>query len=341
MGGKIVLIFLLCTAFLSHRTLAIDSVRLEKRGENSFIIHQVEKGETLYAISKRYKADVNQIIAINRVQNSSIDIGQFLEIPYGEVKLTGKSHTVAKGETLYSIAKKYDVTVNELKDWNSLRTNSLDIGQVVTVGDFRRVRAVEETIKQDEPIVKTQTQSIDKPMEKPVTKEKYSYFVQTGDNLKSISEKFKVNQDSIIFWNDLKSTKLSIGQELKFPFKVSQEQVAVVSEVANYNKTAYGSKKRAQEEGGVKKVYEEGLAKQVDQSIETNKFLALHRTLRVGTVLQVRNLMNNETIYVRIVGKLPDTGINDNTMIRLTPVAFKRLGIIDDKALVEIIYFDN
>jgi len=341
MGGKISLIFLLLITILPIQIQALDSVRLEKRGENTFIIHQVEKGETLYAIAKRYKIDVNQIISINRVQNNSIDIGQFLEIPYGDVKLSGKSHKVAKGETLYSIAKKYDVTVNELKEWNSLRTNSLDVGQVITVGDFRRVRAVEEPIKKNEPIVKEPVETAIKPAEKPLKKESYSYFVQTGDNLRNIAEKFKVNQDSVIFWNDLKTTKLDIGQELKFPFIVSQEQVAVVSEVANYSKTSYGSKKRTQEEGGVKKVYEEGLAKQVDQSIETNKFLALHRTLRVGTVLQVRNLMNNETIYVRIVGKLPDTGINDNTMIRLTPIAFKRLGIIDDKSLVEIIYFDN
>lgn len=334
-------VFILFICFLSlHQAFGIsDSIRLEKKGENYFIIHQVEKGETLYAIARRYGAEVNQVIAINRVQNNAIDVGQFLEIPYGEVTLTGKTHTVARGETLYSIAKNYNVTVDDIKQWNSLRSNSLNVGQVLTIGDLRRVREEKSPIE-----VKEKIEELVNEPKTQNTAEKgksYTYYVQTGDNLKSIAEKFKTPQDSIIAWNELKSTQLSIGQTLVFPFEVKKEQVAVISEVANYSKTAYGSKKRSQEEGGVKKVYEEGIAKVVDQSIETTKFLALHRSLRVGTVLQVRNLMNNETIYVRVVGKLPDTGINENTMIRLTPVAFKRLGIIDEKSLVEIIYFDN
>ena len=51
--------------------------------------------------------------------------------------------------------------------------------------------------------------------------------------------------------------------------------------------------------------------------------------------------MNNSTAYVRVVGTLPNTGINKNVMIRLTESVFENLGIIDKKALVEITYFDN
>ncbi|MFZ9045660.1 MAG: hypothetical protein ACO2ZZ_07320, partial [Cyclobacteriaceae bacterium] len=109
----------------------------------------------------------------------------------------------------------------------------------------------------------------------------------------------------------------------------------------DYRETAYGSKYKIEKDGGVSKLYEEGIAKATNKQFNTSKYLALHRTLSVGTVFQVKNLMNNQTIYVRVVGKLPNTGINEGIMIRLTPKAFERLGIIDEKALVGITYFDE
>ena len=86
------------------------------------------------------------------------------------------------------------------------------------------------------------------------------------------------------------------------------------------------------------KVYEEGIAMEIENSPKTKKYLCLHRSLAIGTILQVKNLMNSQSIFVRVVGKLPEIGANENVLIRLSSVAYKRLGAIDAKFPVELSY---
>jgi LysM repeat protein len=316
MKCNLIILFLLGGYYLQAMS-PVDSIRLEERKGNYFIIHQVDAGETVFSIARRYGVDSKTVVKINRIRNNDIQSGQFLEIPYGEVNLGGKVHTVDRGETLFSIATTYGVTVEEIKKWNRLRTSRLSIGQELRI---------EEII----------------PVEKPEPDEpSFIYYVQTGETLQAIADRVNVPVDSIMIWNDLKSSEVTIGQSLTFPFEVKKDSIAVISEVPAYTPSNYGSKLRINEEGGVKRVIEEGIARKIDTSLETDKYLALHRDLDIGDVIEVKNLMNNTIIYVRVVGKLPDTGINQNVMVRFTSIAFKRLGIIDDKALVELTYFKD
>jgi rare lipoprotein A (peptidoglycan hydrolase) len=81
-----------------------------------------------------------------------------------------------------------------------------------------------------------------------------------------------------------------------------------------------------------------GLASPIAGKTDTQKYLALHRTAQVGTIIQVRNEMNNLSVFVRVVGKLPNTGINDKITIRITQAAYESLGGINDRIPVEISY---
>lgn len=300
-----------------------DSVRLEEQGDKKFVIHQVDPGETLYSLSKRYDSEIEAIRSTNSIRGNSLEVGQVLRIPYqlNESKSDNSSgeskgvHIVQKGETLFSISQLYETSIEDLKKWNALTSNEISVGQRLIVKSNPA-----GSVKKD-----------DKPM--------YTYYVRTGETLVSIAKKFDVPEDSIVQWNQLKKRKLSPGQSLIFPFELPDDTIEKVTSVSRYDNTNYGSKMRSEEEGGVAKIVEEGLAKKIDEDLNTTKFLALHRSLRIGTIFQVKNLMNNERIYVRVVGKLPDTGINENVMIRLTPISFEKLGILDDKALVEITYF--
>jgi len=64
----------------------------------------------------------------------------------------------------------------------------------------------------------------------------------------------------------------------------------------------------------------------------------MHRTAPIGTIMQVKNEMNNLTVFVRVIGKLPDTGENTNVTIRISKTAYDRLGAIDKRFPVEISY---
>ncbi len=100
------------------------------RIEGTLLIHRVLKGETLFAISRIYNVDVNTILEMNPEANSGLQKGQELKIPVNKVETDDMSdiqpaqedslirHRVIQGETLYAIAKRYDVNIDEIKKAN-------------------------------------------------------------------------------------------------------------------------------------------------------------------------------------------------------------------------------
>lgn len=89
----------------------------------------VQRGDTLYSISKRYNAPIRDIIEINNLTPPyTLIIGRQLRMP------SAKYHTVAKGDTLYNISKRYNVDVTTLSRFNNLQTPyTLSIGQRLAI----------------------------------------------------------------------------------------------------------------------------------------------------------------------------------------------------------------
>ncbi len=70
----------------------------------------------------------------------------------------------------------------------------------------------------------------------------------------------------------------------------------------------------------------------------SDKYLALHKTATIGTIIFVKNQMNDNVVIVRVIGALPNTGINDKINIKLSRVAFEKLDAKDDIIPVELTY---
>lgn len=89
----------------------------------------VQKGDTLYSISKRYNVPLRDLIEANNLTPPyTLTIGRTLRLPLA------KTHTVAKGDTLYSISKRYDVDLTTLSKFNNLQTPyTLSIGQKLAI----------------------------------------------------------------------------------------------------------------------------------------------------------------------------------------------------------------
>lgn len=99
-------------------------------------IHVVSKGETIYAISKKYGISIAHIKSINEIKSNIIDINQKLKIGYSEsaeIKETPGVYKIKNGDTLYSIARQHNLTVQELKTLNNIESNIISIGQELTV----------------------------------------------------------------------------------------------------------------------------------------------------------------------------------------------------------------
>ena len=107
---------------------------------------EVQKGDTLYSLSQKYKVSLRGIIEENNLSAPySLNVGQILHFP---VK---KTYVVAKGDTLYSIAKKHDVNVISLSRANNLSAPySLNVGQVLDVsGSVTSEKATVKSIKKN------------------------------------------------------------------------------------------------------------------------------------------------------------------------------------------------
>ncbi len=120
---------------LTSNTIQIGQVLKIPTNEDEDIEYQnyqVKAGDTLYQIAKNYKTTVNELKKINNLSSDILSIGQILKVPVTDEE-SYIDYVVEKGNTLYSIAQKYNTTVNELKKINNLSSDILSIDQVLKI----------------------------------------------------------------------------------------------------------------------------------------------------------------------------------------------------------------
>ncbi|CDC62393.1 peptidoglycan-binding LysM [Clostridium sp. CAG:417] len=161
-----------------------------------YISYTVKAGDNLYNIAKKYNTTVDKIKRDNNLQSNNLTIGKILLIEdtsdqstieecFGEeyeAPSSNITYTVQKGDNLYSIANKYNTTVNEIKSLNNLTSNNLSIGQQLRIPTNASGNI--------------------------------TYTVQKGDNLYGIARKYNTTVNEIKRKNNLTSNNLSIGQQL-------------------------------------------------------------------------------------------------------------------------------
>jgi LysM repeat protein len=321
----------------------VDSIGVEQREEGLFVVHEVEEEETIYSIAKRYGGSVISIIKHNQIVDNRIEIGQTIYVLIENEKPTkavivadvasdGNTHMVQLGETLYSISKQHDVKLKDLRRWNNLPDNDISPGMQLKLGEksIPPVKTEEPRVEPDTPKVIERVEEDSATIEDKDPYENFKqYLVQTGETLSTIAGKIGVSIDSLRKWNKLEGDYLKIGQNLWFREEEETDTVKLNEPKDKIRKQI--------DEKGFERIYEEGVAS-VIQSMNTSRFLALHRSLPIGTNLEVRNLMNNQVVHVKVVGKLPNTGLNKNLLLRLSQPAYDQLGILDSKSRVEVSY---
>ena len=171
---------------LSTTTLTINQQLFIPKSGNLGVINEniyiVKKGDTLFDIAANKGVTVSQIKEANNLKSDLLQIGQVLNIPAsssGEI-----NYIVQKGDNLYSIANKYDVTIDDIKKLNNLSTNILQIGQVLKI---------------------------------PGSTNYNTYIVKKGDNLWDIANKYGTTVKKLMTINNLNTTLLKIGQSLLIP----------------------------------------------------------------------------------------------------------------------------
>ncbi len=325
-------------------------MRLETVNGQTFIVHLVGEKETLFALSKRYGVTLARILEFNPTADGGIEAGQLLKVPYvpkGRVHTAeGTLHKVQPKETLFSISRMYGVTIDDVKTWNNLRDNALSVGQDILIkkgsGTSTATTAPATTTARD-----TQQKSV-----------KMTHTVGPGETLFSISKTYGITVDQIKTWNGIQSNELKISQVIyvaqpmfspnetvkQSPTQqpqVTRQETPTASTTTTPTQTATAGQpvKISESVLGTDEVHELGLAELIEGTESNRKYLALHRTAKTGSILKVRNELNNREVFVRVAGPLPNTGVNDKLVIKISKSAFDRLGGVDQKFRVEVTYY--
>lgn len=201
--------------------------------------YTVKSGDSLWSISKKYGITVDEIKQANNLSSNLLSVGQNLIIPGLNEKPSGGDYVVKKGDTLYSIANKYNTTVDNLKSINKLTTDALAIGQSIKLpgstptekpsGDTYTVKSGDTLYKiamsnkttvdklKELNNLSSNNLSIGQVLKLPSQTTNVTYTVKKGDSLYSIAREFGTTVSAISALNNLSTTALSIGQKLLLP----------------------------------------------------------------------------------------------------------------------------
>lgn len=163
--------------------LKLPTIKAEESIAGDYIIYTVKKGDNLYSIASNYNISLEDLINFNEKGSTILHIGDELLIPKKQ-QTENIVYIVKPGDTLYNIAKRYNLSVDTLKELNNLDNNMLKIGSELII---------------------------------PGTKNYQTYVVRTRDSLASIANMFNTTIDDIKRINNLKTDEVLVGQVILIP----------------------------------------------------------------------------------------------------------------------------
>jgi LysM repeat protein len=242
---------------------------------------------------------------------------------------------VGPKQSLFSILKRYNLSLTEFKSANA------DIEIPVKTGEILYIPL--HYLEESNPAPKVVEEKV---AEAP--KEAEIHIVAPKQGLLSVANMHKVTMAELRKWNNLTSDRLQEGQRLivsdpsgtKSTIAVDKASLlpAKTTAAATAPAAAPVAEAPAKEKGpeDIKKKIETGIAELIDVPDNSGKFLALHRTAPIGTLVLVKNLTNNQSIWVKVIGRLP--GGDSKVIIKLSPKAFEKLNAVDKRVRAEISY---
>jgi LysM repeat protein len=288
------------------------------------------------------------------------------------------AHVVTKGETLYSLSKKYGVSISEISKANNFTTQyELKLGQRIAI-PAKSIQYKSAVALSNAKVVPAKVHTVGK-----------------GETFYAICKKYGVTVAEMKQWNQLSNLNLKQGQKLivnkansialykpisvpstpDTPWReedirprtaipaittatagIEEEKIVAMNppvvetakpivitglKTSSSNAAEYAGIFNQYSTQGYKIKRSKGAANYLDEATSGNQNLAFYSNAEMGSVIRVTNLMNHKTVFVKVVGKVPPIDAGSDITVKLSSKAAKDLGALDEKFLVEVASFGS
>lgn len=311
--------------------------------DDDTIIHSVQPGETLFAISRQYGVTIAEIQSWNNMDSPQLSPGQELTIfkaedaPEEESSLPEPPaaeevdqapresivsdrdgergttyYTVRSGDTLTRIAREHNMTVSQLQDLNDLQSDVLSVGQRLTVRDVQSAPSIAEGAEESTPQGKF-----------------VNYRMSPGESPDDLKEKFRMTTDELLALNpDLEVSSLSSGQRITVllppsrNFENPYRKGASLENLGEVPVTLYKDDDKADPTTS-------------GELYNPDYLTAGHANMPLGNIVYVENPSTKKGVYVRINDRASGSGI------KLSHKAFEMLGFSTIEQAKVAVYTDQ
>lgn len=349
--------------FISFNAFAQPDKGLKTINGKEVMLHKVLSKETWTGIARTYNLSIDDVKSVNP---GIIDLkeGQIINVPLlpslpstknnatnkplvesatpapvpgttqnnttqaNEHKNASGKHTVKEKETLFGIAKKYGVKVDDIKKWNN-NIATVKIGQIINIKNPATVKTADIANKETDKKELAAT-----PIEKKIE-------TKGEAKEKPVLGKSEIIKNEKPADKNQNTSQTPAQAEVTKPAKIEPVTKAEKPIVLDNEQKSSTQKNDVKNNSGsvVREYNETGMAAWIkDGSLNQNKYYALHRTAPLGTIVKVNNRMNGEYVFVKVVGQLPDSGDNEKQIIKISEAAAKKIGAVNEHFQVELNY---
>lgn len=294
--------------------------------QTKYITHTIAAGETLSALSNKYKTTVGDIMRLNGMNaDSKLAIGQKIKIPSGGASVPRQTaspsesvksapaatgavtiHTVQQGETLYRIATQYHVKVDQVKNWNNLASDNVAVGQKLYINGNAPAQAEEAP---QQAVVKPQPVQ---PQPQPVQQQPVSAPVQQAPPATTpVQPKPDVKEEPKV---DPSKVGAKGYFESLFGVDVAGRSLETTTGAAMTFKTSSGWNDK--------------------------KYYILMNDIAPGAIVKITYPGSNKTIYAKVLWNMGTLKENEGLNFRISNAAADALGVTELKFQITVAYYD-
>lgn len=309
---RIILIILFASFALTSFAQKQDSIFVQQGDDGWVIYHKVKQGQTVFSIARNYHIPPALLSDFNEVSlQQKLKPGSNLFVPLGAYNLKAESgihtgemralyHRLEAGESLRRIAKNSNVSQKRLLDWNKITNYDLYEGMTLMVGWLLYdATGSYPTIKENN--------NVAKPIDNVVPQR------NPPPNPRSTT-KPDTNYYVVV------DTAAKFDSAL-----VDKSEAEILYDAQTINGTNIATEKGP-------------AAFFTSKNPGASYYYAFHNNSPRGTIIKVRNTNNGKTVFVKVLGPIPTTGLYHNCIIGISSRARAKLGVRDEKAWCELTY---